>query len=336
MKIGLVGAGSMGHAHAPAWNLLRDGGADLVGVVADRPGSAAAFAQQYGLSEFESLDALIDAVDILDICTPTGFHRDMTLKAAARGKHVICEKPIALNPEDARIMIKACDDAGVRLFIAHVVRFHKHYRAAKDAIDAGQIGKPGVIRLTRAGYQPRKSTDNWFVDESRSGGMMLDLMIHDFDYARWIGGEVERVYARSVRGARPDAPGDYALVTLRFVDGAIAHIEGGWAYPPGNFRTSFDIAGTGGLIEWNGDNADTTSVFLANPPDVAPDEVAVPGMDAADSPFAAELRNFYEAIAHGAEPIVTAHDGLAALNIGLAARQSAKTGKPVTIQQEAS
>ncbi|MDQ7035815.1 MAG: Gfo/Idh/MocA family oxidoreductase [Anaerolineae bacterium] len=243
MRIGLVGTGSMGQAHSPSWKYLRNIGAELVGVVANRAESATAFAKEHGIKAYSSLDSLIADVDILDICVPTNLHKEMTLKAAQAGKHVICEKPIALTVADGITMIKACEEANVRFFIAHVVRFISQYRAAKDTIDAGNIGKPCVIRLSRAGSQPRKSTDNWFVDEQRSGGMMLDLMIHDYDYARWVGGDVTRVFAKSVRGKQADAPVDYALVTLRFENGAMAHIEGGWAYPPGFFRTSMDSCG---------------------------------------------------------------------------------------------
>lgn len=334
MRIGLVGTGSMGQAHAPAWQQLQEIGAELVGVVANRQSSAAAFAEQYGIQAYTSLDELIADVDILDICVPTNLHKDMTLQAAKAGKHVICEKPIALTVADARAMIEACEEAGVRLFIAHVVRFISAYVAAKNTIDAGNIGKPCVIRLSRVGYQPRKSNDNWFVDVQRSGGMMLDLMIHDYDFARWIGGDVTRVFAKSVRGKEPNSPADYALVTLRFDDGAIAHIEGGWVYPVGFFRTAMDIAGTDGVIEWMSDNAQTLYTHLANPPETEADEVAVPSAKAADSPFTAQLGHFYKSIEDNTEPLVTAEDALAALEIGLAAIESAKTGKPVHIKKE--
>lgn len=335
MRIGMVGTGSMGHAHVPAWQHLRAIGAELVGVTANRAGSAEAFAEQYGIQAFGSFAELIEAVDIVDLCVPTNLHREMTEQAARAGKHVICEKPIALTVEDAQAMIAACEKAGVQLHIAHVVRYVSHYHAAKQAIDAGHIGKPCVMRLSRAGYQPRKSTDNWFVDAARSGGMMLDLMIHDYDYARWLAGDIERVFARSIRGTEPDAAGDYALVTLRYTNGAIAHIEGGWIYPPGIFRTSLDIAGTDGVIEWASDDAQTLHTHLTNPPPADTAEVAVPSAAAADSPFTAQLHDFYRAITSGITPRVTPQDAVAALEIGLAAIESARTGQPVTLKGEA-
>lgn len=332
MRVGLIGTGSMGHAHTPAWHYLRSIGAELVGVLSKRTEVTEAFAAEYGLTAYDSYEALLADVDIVDICVPTNLHKDLTLQAAQAGKHVICEKPIALSVTDGQAMIAACKQAGVHLLIAHVVRFITEYATAKTAIDAGYIGQPRVIRLTRAGYQPRKSDDNWFVDASRSGGMMLDLMVHDYDYARWLAGDVQRVYARSVRGKRPDAPVDYALVTLRFADGSVAHIEGGWAYPPGHFRTSIDVAGTDGVIEWRSDDATTLQTHLLNPHVTAAADVAVPTAAAADSPFTAELQHFYNVITKGTQPVVSADDALSALEIGLAAIASAQTGRPVTLK----
>jgi len=335
MRVGLVGAGSMGHTHAPAWKSLATKGAELAGIHAARATSAQELAQEHGVKVYPSYDALLADVDIVDLCVPTDLHRAMTIQAAEAGKHIICEKPIALTVEDGRAMIDACDKVGVRLFIAQVLRFVPQYSTAQAVVASGQIGDPAVIRLTRAAYQPRKAVDNWFTDENRSGGMILDLMIHDYDYARWLAGDVKRVFAKSARAIRPDAPGDYALVTLRFVGGAIAHIEGGWAYPPGFFRTSIDIAGTGGLLEWSSDTSEPMHTHLAAPPEQQAAEVGLPPSLETETPFDFEIRHFYDALVNNTPFLVTPRDALAALQIGLAARESLQTGRAVTIQQEA-
>jgi len=325
----------MGHAHAPAWKKLAPKGAELVGIHASRPTSTQEFARAQGVKAYSSYDALLADVDIVDLCGPTDLHSQMTSLAAAAGKHVICEKPIALTMNDGRAMIAACDKAGVRLFIAQVLRFVSQYATAQAVVASGQIGDPAVIRLTRAAYQPRKAADNWFTDEKRSGGMILDLMIHDYDYARWLAGDVTRVFAKSARAIRPDAPGDYALVTLRFVGGAIAHIEGGWAYPPGFFRTSIDIAGTGGLLEWSSDTSEPMRTHLAAPPEQEAAEVGLPPSLESETPFDMEIRHFYDALVNHTPFLVAPHDALAALQIGLAARESLQTGRAITIRQEA-
>ena len=336
MKIGIVGAGSMGRVHLPAWDSLKSIGAEPVGIIANRIDSTASdLAKQYGLRLYDHYEGLLADVDVVDLCVPTDIHAAMTIQAAQAGKHIICEKPIALSVQDGRAMIDACNHAGVRLFIAMVLRFVPQYSAAQQVVSSGEIGDVCVMRLTRAAYQPRKATDNWFMDEQRSGGMVVDLMIHDFDYARWLGGNVTRVFAKSVRTTRPDAPGDYALVTLRFADGAIAHIEGGWAYPAGIFRTSLDIAGREGVLEWSSDTTDTLHTHLANAPAQVAADVGLPASGAAESPFLTELRHFYQALVNNQPSNVTALDGLAALQIALAVRESLQTGRSVAVNQEA-
>jgi predicted dehydrogenase len=305
-------------------------------VLANRPDRTGdRLAAQHGFRVYDTYEQLLGDVDVVDICAPTNFHHDMVMSAAVAGKHIICEKPIALNLADGREMIQACKRANVRLFIAMVVRFFAEYRAAQRVVTAGDIGEPRVIRLTRVGYQPRKAFDNWFLDNARSGGMILDVMIHDFDYARWLAGNVTRVFAKSVRSTRPDAPGDYALVTLRFANGAIAHIEGGWAYPEGIFRTGLDIAGRDGVIEWKSDNSETVRTRLAHPLAQQAAEVGLPVSATSESPYTTEIRHFYDALVHDKPFDVTPEDALAALQIALAARESAKTGRPITINQEA-
>lgn len=333
MRVGIVGAGSMAQAHTPAWKAIASSGAELVGVLAANLASAEAFAGENGLKAYATYDELLADVDLVDICLPTDLHHEFTIKAAQTGKHIFCEKPIALTVEDGRAMIAACEEAGVRLFIGQVLRFVPQYASAQMVVASGQIGLPAVLRLSRAAYQPRKATDNWFTDESRSGGMVLDLMIHDYDYARWLAGDVIRVFAKSVRATRPDAPGDYALVTLRFQSGAIAHIEGGWAYPPGFFRTSLDIAGTEGVLEWSSDNSEPVHTHLAAPPQQEAAEVGLPPALLAESPFTVEIRHFYQSLVNGTPFSVTPHDALAALQIGLAVRESLQTGRSITVDQ---
>lgn len=314
----------MGNAHAKGW---QQAGANLIGISAKNQESARQLAQTYQTKAFDAYQELLEQVDIIDICVPTDLHKAMVLEAAQAKKHIICEKPIALNLEDARTMIDACNDAGVRLFIAMVVRFFPQYRSAKAAFDAGQLGDLGVIRLKRISHQPI-GDEAWFTTEERSGGMIVDLMLHDLDYARWLAGKVKRVYAKSVRGSQPDAPGDYALITLGFENGAMALIEGGWAYPAGVFRTSMDIAGSKGLIEWQSDDSQTIKPFLKpkEPGKVA--RVGIPSSGTED-PYVTEIKHAYEAIRDNKPFLVTAEDGLEALRLALAAKESLKTGQVV-------
>lgn len=326
-RIGLVGAGFMGSVHAAAWAAVPD--AELAAVTAGSDGSARKLAEQYGMHPCADLGDLLERVDIVDICAPTHLHRDIALAAAAAGRAVICEKPLARTPAQAEDMIAACRAAGVPLLPAHVVRFFPEYAAARTAVAGGAVGEPAVVRLTRATFQPAKPADNWYVDEDLSGGLVLDLMIHDFDYARWIAGGVATVHARSVRSARPEAA-DHVLAILRHASGAISHVEGSWAYPPPEFRTRGEIAGSLGLLEFDSDRSAPVRPTLRVRPGAG--DVPLPSSPLAESPYAAELRHFLAVLKGEEEPAVTAADGLAALRIAAAAAESIRSGRPATLE----
>jgi predicted dehydrogenase len=327
MKVGIAGVGFMGTTHAAGWSATD---ADLVGFCAETTDEAAGLAQIYRAQVYPDYAALLNDVDVIDICTPTHLHFEMVLQAAAAGKHIICEKPLARTVAQAQEMIRVCRAAGVKLFVAHVVRFFPEYALAQAQIDRGKIGKPGVVRLTRASYRPKKPSGNWFLDFEKSGGMMLDLMIHDFDYARWICGDVESVFAKNVTSAHPEAVIEYGIAILKHTSGALSHVVGGWAYPPPTFRTSFEIAGDGGLIEWSSDSTAPISLLLRKDKADAPD-VGLPGSPVAESPYTTQIKEFYEALKGDRLARVSAADGLASVQIALAAIESAQTGKPIQI-----
>ncbi|HEY3365575.1 MAG TPA: Gfo/Idh/MocA family oxidoreductase [Symbiobacteriaceae bacterium] len=324
MRIGIVGAGTMGRVHAASH---REAGHEVSGVYDARPEAAASLGEPVA----PSLEVLLSdpAIDLIDICLPTYLHRPTVEAAARAGKHVLCEKPLALTLADARAMIEACRAAGVQLYVAHVVRFFPEYQRARELVRDGKTGRPGVVRTFRGGSFP-SGWEDWYARPELSGTLLLDLVIHDFDWLRWTFGEVERVFARTIQ-TRPDQRLDYALVTIRFASGAIAHVEGSWAHT--GFRYGFEVAGSEGLLDFDSDRVQPLVVRerAARPGEAA---VTVPESPLAESPYTAEIRHFARCIAHGEAAMVTAEDAFKALEIGLAALESARTGRPVTIGKE--
>jgi predicted dehydrogenase len=159
----------------------------------------------------------------------------------------------------------------------------------------------------------------------------MDLMIHDFDYARWIAGEVESVYAKKVSSEHPDASVDYGLAILKHTSGAISHIAGAWAYPPPAFRTHLEIAGDGGLIEFDSeDSAPIRSLIQRSAKGDAPD-VGLPSSPTSESPYTTQIKEFYRTLANGETARVSAGDGLAAVQIAEAAIQSAATDQAISL-----
>jgi predicted dehydrogenase len=229
-------------------------------------------------------------------------------------------------------MLAACQQAGVRLLVAHVVRYFPEYALARKLVVEGQIGRPGVLRFTRGSYRPKKPEGNWFLDEEKSGGILMDLMVHDYDIARWVAGEVESVYARRIQ-VEPAAPVDYGLAILRHRNGALSHIAGAWAYPPPTFRTGFELAGDEGLIEFSSDDtAPIRNLILRSKGGDSPD-VGLPSSPVSESPFTSEIKEFYAALAEGGSVRVSAEDGLAAVAIAEAAIRSAQSRQAVRLDQ---
>lgn len=330
-RVGIIGSGFMGTVHAAGWSKTP---AKLAAVHSLEPNNAKALAEQYQAKVYDSIDSLLAAVDVVDICAPTHLHHQMVLQAAKAGKHIICEKPLARTLPQAKEMLAACQAAGVKLLVAHVVRFFPQYALAKTAVERGDIGKVAVLRLTRCAFRPKRATGNWFMNFEQSGGLILDLMIHDFDYARWVAGNVESVYAKSVT---PNGTGeDYSLAILRHTNGALSNIEGAWAYPPPLFRTGLEIAGDTGLIEHPPDSAIPIGLYLKQTESGSTPDVGLPTSPLAEDPYTTELKHFYEVITGSIPtPRVTAEDGLAALQIALAAMQSAKTGRRILVEEVA-
>lgn len=236
LKVALVGCGFMGKMHGNVYRSLPN--ADLVAAVDHHPGRLNAYCEEFGCAGFTTLDeALASHVDIVDICLPTYLHREFTVAAARAGKHVFCEKPMALNVAAAETMLSECEASGVQLMIGHCIRFWPEYALLKRINDDARLGQMLSVNLTRYGEFPTWSSDNWLADESKSGGGALDMHIHDTDYAHYLLGEPDEI---SSFGTRDERGVGQIFTTLRYADGAIAHLEGGWNLPAGTpFKMSF-------------------------------------------------------------------------------------------------
>jgi UDP-N-acetylglucosamine 3-dehydrogenase len=263
-----------------------------------------------------------DDVDLVVVATPTHLHAEYVIAAAKAGKHVFCEKPIARTREQAEAMVRACDEAGVRLAVGHVVRYFPEYQHAKRLLDDGTLGRPAIATLTRGNF-PVGSAREWYRDAAKSGGVVLDLMLHDLDTVRWWFGEPSRVYARRLTAGGGSL--DYALATIRYDDRPIVHIEGSWAEHAG-FRTGFELRGDRGMLVH--DSRAVSPLVVQSPAGPAgPAMMATPTL--AESPYRRQLRDVLARIARGERPLVDGHEGLRSLALGLAVIESADSGAVV-------
>lgn len=308
--VGLIGAGGIANAHLPAW---LDLGFDVV--VHSIADDAAALIERHGGGRLAtSLDELFAIVDIVDICTPTHTHHALALRALEHRLPTISEKPLTRTVGEAEELLRRFAEADVPLFAAHVVRYFPEYAELHRAIASGEIGRVGVQRHTRQGRSPQSG---WYSDTPLSGGVLLDLMIHDIDVARWIGGDVARVFART---HIVDASQTTHAV-LTHASGAISQLTATWTTAPIEFRTLFDVAGSEGLFTADSDMRRTFSSVSA----ATTDGALLPVFDALTSPYRAELADFVASIDSGCLPRVTARDGVEAMRIADAIARSADT-----------
>lgn len=314
-RIGLIGAGAIAAAHLDAWQAL---GAECVISSRTRP---TALAERFGAEIAEDADALIDRVDIVGILAPTPTHLDLALRAIARGRHVVCEKPLALTSAEAQRMADAADAAGVRLLPAHVVRYFAAYRRIQQTVVDGGIGALQTLRLSRAGAGP---TTAWFYDESAGGGLIRDLLIHDIDQALWLAGPVISVSARqdppSIDG-RLSAPVT-ATVELTHANGVTSRIDGGWMGEGVPFRTTIEAVGTAGALAHDS-TAEAGGAARASSVDTDPGYLPP---QTEDHPYRAQIADFAEAIRTGRPALVTPADGVAAVAVVDAAYASLAAG----------
>jgi predicted dehydrogenase len=333
-RVALVGAGGMAGVHASCYANIPN--AELVGVMDIRPEAAEALAGRHGLEAYTDFQQMLTETrpDVVDVCCPTPWHADYVVSAAERAgelgiKGISTEKPMARTLEDCQRMSAACESAGIPLFIGHVVRFFPEFLLAKQQVESGAIGKPAAIRTRRGGPMPHAWND-WYAKFEYSGGLILDLIVHDFDWIRWTFGEVERVYARGLTDSRlPEF--DYALVTLRMKSGAVVHVEGTWN-DPSRFWVAFEIAGDEGLLEYNFNQPTATPLNLSlRHEDKMRAGVALPESPTGSDPYEMELAHFIDCLERGVTPSITPQDGTAAVRIALAAIESAQTGKVIVL-----
>jgi predicted dehydrogenase len=325
--IALVGSGFIATQHADAYASI-DGA--TVDAVASTNEAREEFAARHadGADTYPSLERLLAErdPDVVDVCTPTHTHRELVETAVEAGADVLCEKPIAPNLADAAAIADAVRASDVTFMVGHILRFWPAYLRIKREVEAGAVGDPGVIRARRSGPFPDRAGDGWYADREKSGGVLVDLSIHDFDYLRWVLGDVEEVFVRPSRWESESGPRAHAASVLRFPSGAVAHVEGSWAQPASReFSFGIEVAGDEGLLEYDGATATPFALYT---------DEAVETYDPGDErPMVDQLEHFLECRRTGATPRVPIEEAIASLRLALAARESAQRGEAVAVSE---
>ena len=332
-RLAVVGSGRAGMVHAVnARRWLGD--AELACVVDTDPERARSVGAELGVAAWTSLEQALaeDAFDGVVITTPTFTHAEIAILAASSGKHVLCEKPMALAVEDCDAMAAAATEAGVVLQIGFVRRFQPEFVEAKRRIDAGEIGQPMIVKsLTRGPGLPPA----WAHELARSNGMLAEVNSHDFDCVRWlVGSEIERVYAETanVKGADRGVTAadfyDNAVVTLRFASGALGTIDGTCPADVG-YDARVELLGSEGLLVVGEHRATALLEIRTRGVGEVPTYASWP--QRFEWGYREELRAFVDAARNGEEPRVGAVDGRAAVAAVIASNRAWLDGRPVTL-----
>ncbi len=326
--VGVIGAGRIGRLHVD--NILAMPGVRLK-MIAD-PYIDRAWAGKLGLPVTQdSAELFSDAdIDAILIFSPSALHADQIIAAAQAGKHIFCEKPIALDPDKIRPALQVVEEAGVKLQVGFNRRFDPEFQRIKQAVTTGEIGQIHLIKVTSRDPAPPP------IDYIQSsGGMFLDMTIHDFDMVRYLSGsEVEEVYAVGAVMVDP-AIGkagdiDTAITTMRLSSGALAVIDNSRQAIYG-YDQRIEVFGSRGSI--TAGNRTATHTTLTTAEGVVADKPLYFFLERYQESFQVEMEEFIRSVRDDQPPAVGGWDGLVSILIGLAAQESMERGRPVRVSK---
>ena len=332
LNAGVIGLGRMGAVYA-RYLAHRVSGARLVAVADPNAERMREIAGEWdGVRQYTEYRELLEDrdVDAVLVITPTSTHKQVVMDAAVRRKAIFCEKPLALALEDAQEMVAAVERAGVFFHAGFQRRFDPGYVAAKRKIEEGAIGQPIVMSSTsRDPYPPPLA----FCDPRKSGGLIADMGIHDFDLGRMFLGEVEQVHSIGGALAYPEMKSvgdiDNAVVNLAFENGALGTVQlsrnAVFGY---DIRT--EIWGTKGTLQIG--YAIETPLLVMTEAGITHD-VVQGFMQRFETAYLAQIQDFVDRVVQGNRPSLGGADAMAALRISLAATRSREEGRPVRVSE---
>ena len=323
-RILLAGFGLMGRKHADVYHLLSD--ACVVGIVDPRGGDlgeSLRASQLDGVPVFPSLASAMEEVEcsVVDICLPTDLHRSIALEAFAAGKHVFCEKPIALTRNDASAMTLAAHQADRQFMVGHCIRFWPEYIELKRIVDSGEHGRLLSLSLNRRTGRPGYSIGDWVNKPDRCLGAALDLHIHDTDFLLHLLGAPEAVVSQGLR----DETGWSSISTQYHYEGRIVTADGAWNYPANwGFQMRYTAVFERALLDF-----DSRSVLTLAAGEAGPVALSMPPHDG----YYHELAYFIGCLERG-EPVSvsTGEQASASLDLVLAEIESAATGSRISLK----
>lgn len=332
-RIGVIGTGAIAKTHVVGYQLA---GAEVVALCDVDPTTLAVRQKEWQVANgFADFHELINdpAVTAVSVCTPNATHHPITLAAAKAGKHVLCEKPVSLDLAQGEEMIEACDAAGVVFQVGHHMRSWDAAVQTKALIEDGRIGEVTYLRFRQAhDWGGARSVRGAFGSKAQSGGgTLLDNGCHLFDLARYFGGDVRDVFARTATRKFAIEVEDTAIASLGFTSGAMGQVEVAWTGT--GWQEAFWVFGTEGSLECDnrvGSNVLTHRYRHSNATSWSQTDVARYDLQGTDA-HSQHIVNFLAAIDGSREVVCSGTDGLEAVRLVLASYESAASAIPVSL-----
>lgn len=333
IKVGIIGAGRIGKVHITSISTrVKDA---VIKTVADPflSDETAAWAKSMGVEHTtKDYKEIINDPEIqaVLICSSTDTHAPISVEAIQAGKHVFCEKPISHDVEAIQKVIDALKGTGLKYMVGFNRRFDHNFEAVRKAVAAGRIGKPEIIKITSRDPEPPSAE---YVKVS--GGMFLDMTIHDFDMVRYLSGaEVEEIYVQAANLVDP-AIGeagdvDTAVITMKLSNGAIAVIDNSRRAAYG-YDQRAEVFGSDGMVAVTNDSESTA--VISNKDGVTGEKPLFFFLQRYMDAYGKEVSEFIKAIVDDTDTPLGVEDGLKPVLIGLAAGKSLKEGRPVKISE---
>lgn len=346
VKWGVIGAGGIADRRTIPEGIIPAENSELVAVMDVDEAKVKEVAGKYGVSKVYTSYELLAAdpdVDAVYIATPVNVHAEQAICAARHGKHVLCEKPLAMTMKECDKVVEACKAAGVKLSLGLMMRFHACHQAIKTAIDTGKIGKPVMGRAQLTCWYPRIE-GAWRQDPKQGGGgALMDLGIHTLDLLRMFLGEVQVVTAFADSVVQDYPVDDSSVVLLKFENGAQGVVESFFNIPDAAAQNALEIYGTKGCILAKGtigqgsvgsfkiysqsddrgyEAAQTRASEGMIELEVTPDPVNI---------YRAEIEGFANAVLNNTEPPIAVEDGNRSMEVLLAAYESAREGRAIKV-----
>lgn len=340
LRFALVGCGRIGKRHA---DLLSSGaidGATLLAVCDTDENRARSFGETYGVPWFTDLDGMCSQTqpDVASVCTPSGDHAQTTVELASRRVHVVVEKPMALTLQDADRMILACSESQVKLFVVKQNRFNVPIRRAREAVEAGRLGKMvmGTVRVRWCREQAYYDQDAWRGTWAQDGGVLSNQASHHVDVLEWMMGDVDSVYAVARTALADIEAEDTAVAVLKFSSGAIGVIEATTATRPRDLEGSLSLLGEKGSIVIGGfalNKLETWNFVEESTSDsVTLDQYSVNPPDVYGFGHRAYLEHVVDCIRENTQQLVDGFEGRRSLELILAIYESIETGQEIPMR----